>query len=360
MSLMLTNSAFSQQKQKQDPKAVKAQEAKQEAKMKAELAEQKALEEKRQTEANALAAAEATKAQESEGVLGYVKSKFSASYHGEFSFTRKGIESVNEADRDLQDLRIMHNPTVIYRPIPNVKLLATSEFKYTDAEAKGTFINRHFRSLVLLTRENVLTEVDNGIKLDLGIGRRINDRNHGAATSYGNSRITSSLSKKFSDKLSTAVYAQYLLNDPVLAKIKRTTWKQGLNVIPSFTFQITEKLSYFFNDDFTIYTPRFNDNAKDVDMSHDMNVGVLSYQFNDKNSSYFQLKYVRSANESFQEIEDTVEYTAYYIGHTYTVTPKLSVTGEIGSTLTSARDSRDFFAKDIKYPDVALYLDYSL
>lgn len=365
MSLLLADSALAQTKQKANAKkAVTAAQAKQaEEDRAAEAAakkaeEEKALEAKRVAEAQA--AAEKAKAEDSAGVYGYVKSHFSASYHGEFYFTRKDIESTNEDDHDIQDLKIMHNPTIIYRPFTNTKLLVTSEFKYTDAEAKGTFINRHYRSLVLLSRENVLTEKENGIKMDVAIGRRIFDRNHGAASSYGNSRINTSLSKKFGDNLSTSMLVQYLANDPVKRKVGPSTWKHSLELIPSFTLQITDKLSYFFNDDIVINTPRDTGSPKDFDISHEMNIGVVSYQFNDKNSAYFQFKYLHFSGAPFQEATQVDDWFEYYIGHTYSFTPKLSLTSEVGSKMFGAKDGRDFFAKNIKYPEFALYLDYSL
>lgn len=366
MSLLLADSALAQTKQKANgKKAATTAQAKQAEEAKAaEVAaakkaeEEKALEEKRVAEAKA--AAEKAKAEDSAGVYGYLKSHFSASYHGEYYFTRKDVSSANEDDHDIQDLKIMHNPTIIYRPFTNYKLLVTSEFKYTDAAAKGTFINRHYRSLVLLSRENILTEKDNGIKMDVAIGRRIFDRNHGAAGSYGNSRINTSLSKKFSDKLSTSLLVQYLGNDPVKRKVTATTWKHSMELIPSFTFQITDKLSYFFNDDFVINTPRDSNQAKSFDISHEMNIGVVSYQFNDKNSAYFQFKYLHFSGAPFQEATQVDDWFEYYIGHTYSFTPKFSVTGEVGSKIFGAKDGRDFFANEVKYPEFALYLDYSL
>jgi hypothetical protein len=378
MSLLLADSALAQTKQKANAKktATTAQAKQAEEARAAELAaakkveEEKALEAKRLAEATA--AADKAKAEDSAGVYGYVKSHFSASYHGEYYFTRRVLNYLSaendqdpttvpdEKDKDIQDLKIMHNPTIIYRPIPNYKLLVTSEFKYTDAAVKASFINRHYRSLVLLSRENVLTEKENGIKMDVAIGRRIFDRNHGAASSYGNSRINTSLSKKFGDKLSTSLLVQYLGNDPVKRKVTASTWKHSVELIPSFTFQITDKLSYFFNDDFVLNTARDSGQAKDLDFSHEMNIGVVSYQFNDKNSAYFQFKYLHFSYAPFQEAQDANDWFEYYIGHTYSFTPKLSLTGEIGSKIFGAKDGRDFFANEVKYPELALYLDYSL
>ncbi len=368
ISLMLASNAMAQTtKKKADPKkateakaleAKKAEEARlAEAAKKAE--EEKALEAKRAEEAKL--AAEKSKEEDQASIWGYLKSHFSASYHGEYYFTRKDLTSSNKEDYDIQDLRIMHNPTIIYRPVKNWKILATSEFKYTDATVlRGTYINRHYRSLVLISRENVLTEKENGIKMDIGVGRRIFDRNHGKAAGYGNSRINTSLSKKFGDNLSTSLLVQYLANDPAKGKITQYTWKHSLELIPSFTFQITDKLSYFFNDDIVINTPWYGDTSKDIDFSHEMNIGVVSYQFNDKNSAYFQFKYLHFSYAPFDKAPDVNDWFEYYIGHTYSFTPKVSLTGEIGSKIFAGSDGRDFFAKNIKYPEFALYFDVAL
>lgn len=385
MSLLLANSAQAQTKQKAkakksaataqtaqtatvDAKAAEAKAAADAAAKKAED-EKKALEAKRAEEAKA--AADKALVEDSSSVFGYIKSHFSASYHGEYLLSRRVGDFLeaerdgdpttvpNEDDKDIQDLKIMHNPTVIYRPLKNWKVLVTSEFKYADVKA-ASYINRHYRSLVSITRENILTEKENGIKMDVAIARRIFDRNHGAAGSYGNSRINASLSKKFGEKLSTSMLVQYLGNDPVKRKIVPMTWRHSIELIPSFTYQITEKLSYFFNDDFILNTPWQKGTAKDLDFSHEMNIGVVSYQFNDKNSAYFQFKYLHTSAKPFQEAPGVDDHFEYYIGHTYSFTPKLSVTGEIGSTIFAAKDGRDFFAEEVKYPEFAIYLDYSL
>lgn len=377
MSLLLADSALAQQKQKADPKKTaatvktkQAEEARAQEIAAKKAEEEKTLEAKRVEEAKI--AADKAKADDTAGVYGYIKSHFSASYHGEYYFQRRVDDYMsaeqdgdpttvpNEDDKDVQDLKIMHNPTIVYRPFTNYKILATSEFKYSDAQAKGTFINRHFRSLVLLTRENVLTEKDNGIKMDVSVGRRIFDRNKGAAGGYGNSRINTSLSKKFGTTLSTSFLAQYLLNDPADGKVKATTWKHSLELIPSFTWQITDKLSYFFNDDFVWNTAWYDKTARDFDISHEMNIGVVSYQFTDKASAYFQFKYLHFADAPFQAAPGKGDWFEYYIGYVHSFTPKLSITPEIGSEIFRGADGKDFFSEKVKYPEFAIYLDYAL
>jgi hypothetical protein len=375
LSCTLASNAMAQtkkadQKKTANAKAIEAKKA-EEARLNAAAAnkraeDQKTLEAKRTEEAKA-AAAKAEASPTSSGVLGYIKSHFSAAYHGEFYFTRKDISSENKDDHGLQDFKQLHNPTIIYRPLKNWKLLVTSEFKYNDNGPAGTYINRHFRDLILLTRENILTEKENGLKMDIGIGRRIFDRNHGLASSYGNNRLNTTLSKGFfEEKLTTSILIQYLNNDPAI--VKPITYKHSLELIPSFTWQITDKISYFFNDDFIFNTSWNKNNYNDTDFSHEMNVGVITYKFDDKNSTYFQFKYLRFSNPAagqpnvgpFQKVRNTDDWFEYYIGHAYSFTPKITVTGEVGSKIFGASDGRDFFAKEVAYPEFALYLDMAI
>ncbi len=297
---------------------------------------------------------------EKDPVIAYVKEKFTFSYHGEFYYKRLDPLSADKEDRKLQDTFIMHNPTITYSPIKDLKFLATSEFKYTDAPAAyaRTYIDRHYRSLVTLTKSNILTDAQHGLKLDFGIGRRIFDRNEGSATVYGNNRAFVSMSKKINDS-SLGLFVQYLNNDPAKGKITNSTWKHSLELIPSISLQLTEKLSYFFNDDFVVNTPwRDVPSQNDYSISHDMNIGVLSYQVNETNSSYFQLKYLHF--EDFTQYKDQYDWFEYYIGHTINISPKASLTFEIGSELARGSDGRDGLSKKIEYPELALYVDFSL
>lgn len=290
-------------------------------------------------------------------VLKYLKEHFSASYHGEFYFQRRMDDYIsaavkNEKDKDIQDIRYMHNPTVIYKPTPNWQVLATAEFKYTDALAKGTFVNDYYRSLVTLTRKNLLTEKEYGFGLDLGIGRRdFNTRT--SPSNYGNSRVFTTISKTFG-KHSGSLFVQYLNNDP--KKSTATTWKHGLEVIPTLNLQLTQKLSYLFNDDINFNTPKYKTTKRDLSITHEMNVAYLNYQWNDKIATYYQLKYyhIEDFTTNFQSKDDWMEH---YAGITYSFTPKISITGEVGNEIIHAHDRRDFFAEKAAYPELALYLD---
>ncbi|RPJ70092.1 MAG: hypothetical protein EHM20_15775 [Alphaproteobacteria bacterium] len=284
----------------------------------------------------------------------YMKEKFSASYHGEYYLTRMDIESANTDDRDIQDLSIMHNPTIIYKPFTNWQALATGEFKYTDSPAKaGTYPNSFFRGLFTLTRKGILNEKDNGFGLDAGIGRR--QFNTGLATpSYGNNRVFATVSKKYLNH-SGSVFVQYLHNDYKASGA--TTWLHALEILPTVTFQVTEKLSWLMNDDIIINFAHDKNTEHDFSIDHEFNFAYLTYQWTDKFGTYFQLKYLHGEDFTNDPKADSVDY---YLGASYSFTDKLTVTGEFGSKIISHNDGEDFFSKSAKYPELAFYLDFAL
>ncbi len=369
LSLSLSGPAFAQAKAKKTTTKAKtkaqaevkktdtaAQEkAQDKAREEATALEAKALEAKAKAEAEKAAAEKAKSATQADsGVLGQVRKYISASYHGEFYFVRRDITSANKADHDIQDFKVMHNPTIIVKPAKDWKFLSTAEFKYTDVDpAVAPYPNRFYRALFLLTRENILTQAEHGVKLDVSLGRRLFDRKAVPAT-YGNTRINTNISRKFSESLNASLLAQYLANDP--AKVTGSTWKHSIELIPTINFQITEKLSYFFNDDFIFNTAWKDNSPASSSISHEMNVGVLTYQFTDAISSYFQFKYLHT--EDLTKATPKADSFEYYIGVTYAVTPKFSVTPEVGSQIFAARDGK-FFAEALKYPEFALYVDAS-
>ncbi|MGZ3787689.1 MAG: hypothetical protein ACXVLQ_04160 [Bacteriovorax sp.] len=299
-------------------------------------------------------------------LLDYTKKHFSASYHGEIYGVRRDIESANAKNRDVSDFKIMHNPTLIYKPTEDWQVLATGEFKFSDQpkeNAGATYPNGFYRGLLTLTRKNILTEKENGIKMEAGIGRR--QFNTGskqqlggdyALPSYGNNRVFTTLSKKLG-RADTSLFLQYLHND--YKKSSKTTWNHGAEIIPSINVPITANLSYLFNDDIVINAPKFKNTDRALAITHEMNIGYFTYQWNDKISTYYQLKYLHLENftNNFQSQDDWFEH---YTGVTYAITPKNSVTFEVGSELAHARDGRDGFSKKVSYPELALYLDFAI
>lgn len=297
-----------------------------------------------------------------ERVLEYLKSHFSASYHGEFYGVRRDATSADKSQRGVQDLNIMHNPTLIYRPIENWQLLTSAEFKYSD-KAGRSYPNNFYRGLVTLSRKNILTEKENGVKLDLGIGRRQfntgadqNLEGKFALPSYGNNRVFGTVSKTMG-KASTSLFVQYLHNDYKVSDA--STWKHSGEFIPTINVQITDKLSYLWNDDIIFNTAKSDDVGTSLSWSHEMNVGYITYQLNDQFSTYYQLKYLHfeDFSDAYQSQSDSLEH---YTGVTYSPTGNQSYTFEIGSELAVARDGRDGLSKKAQYPELALYVDLSI
>jgi len=296
----------------------------------------------------------------------YVKNHFQASYHGEINAVRHDIDSENKNEQKIKDIKIMHNPTLIYKPNENWQVLATAEFKFSDqdsASAGASFPNGFYRGLTTLTRKNILTEESNGIKLDVGVGRRqYNTGREQQAdgkfplSSYGNNRIFTTISKT-KGAHSGSLFVQLLNND--YKKATASTWKNALEVIPTLNLQLTDRLSYMFNDDININSPKFNNTARDVSITHDMNVAFLNFQWNDKVGTYYQFKYLHNEgfSKDFQSEDDSF---AHYVGVSYAITAKNAVTAEAGSDLFHARDGRKLFAKNAVYPELALYLDFAI
>lgn len=289
----------------------------------------------------------------------YIKKTMTASYHGEYYFTRPDIFSTNEEDHNISDMKIMHNPTVIYRPADKWRILATAEFKYTDAVPGGSFVNGFYRGLLSATREKIMTEKEDGMGLSVGVARRIFNHTEPVVTSYGNTRLNTTLSKTFAGKHPASLMIQYLHNDPIESKKSvNSTWEHGFNLLPTITFQITDKISWLFNDDFVINTPEFDQAAQDYTLSHDMNIAYITYQWDDKNASYFQYKYLHG--DSFAQANNSSDTFSYFVGHTYSFTPKASLTAEVGSDMFQSSDGRSGFAENMKYPEFALYLDLAI
>ena len=288
-------------------------------------------------------------------IFQYIKEHFSASYHGEIYITRPDIESTKSADHNLKDIKVMHNPTLIYKVNKDWQTMATAEFKYNyvSQAPSGTFVNDYYRSLFTVTRKNILVEKERGIQLDAGIGRR--DYNTKATPSnYGNNRLFTTLTKNYG-KNNGSLFIQYLNNDPNISSA--TTWKHGLEIVPTISIQLTEKLSYLFNDDINFNTPKYKNTPRSLSMSHEMNLAYLNYQWNDKLSTYYQFKYYHQESFTNAPFEDFFEH---YAGVAHAFNPKTTATFEIGSELARSRDGKNIISKKASFPELAVYFDYAL
>jgi hypothetical protein len=294
-------------------------------------------------------------------VYKYLKDKFAASFHGEFYYQRRDVDSANEKDHNMQDLKVMYNPTLIYKPIKNWQVLATGEFKYNYAAKapSATFVNDYFRSLFTISKKNVVVEKNSGFQLDLGVGRRdYNTRTN--PKNFGNNRVNATITKNVG-KHNGSLFIQYLYNDP--NHIDAATWKHGIELIPSISIQLSEKLSYLITDDISYNTPKYSNTQKKYSIIHDSSLAYITYQWTEKVSTYYQFKYLHNEDFTKNSEDDNFEH---YAGIAYALTPKITITGEIGSEIFHAHDGKDaflsnfHFAKKAKYPELALYLDASL
>lgn len=302
----------------------------------------------------AAAAAPTQELSKADAFLKYMKDNFSLSYHGETYLLRRDSKSDDENVNKLGDVQHMSIPTLIYRPAKDWQILATAEFKYAKQPggSDGTYNNRFHRALYTVTKKNILEEKTHGVKLDAGVGRR--DYNTASSpTAWGNDRVFTTVTKNWG-KHNASVFVQYLYNDP--KKASASTWKHGLEIIPTINLQLTDKLTYMFNDDFNLLTPKFNNTAKDVIFTHEMNIAYVTYTFNDNYSVYYQFKYTREATFD----ANNNDYIDNYLGFAYAYNPKTTVTFEVGSRLITARDGHDFLGDSAHRPEFALYLDLAL
>jgi hypothetical protein len=295
-----------------------------------------------------------------EKITKYVKEKFKASYHGEYYIDRRlpFFEDVkNDDQKRFQDLHILHNPTIIYNPTDRWQILATGEFKYSDRPNYTLYPNTFYRSLFTLTRKDIYTEKENGFKLDAGIGRRQFNTGLAAVGVYGNDRVFSTISKTF-DNHSGSLFLQYLYND--YKHPSPDMWKHAVEIIPTFTFQFTEKFSWVINDDMVINLPNDGHTARKYYMTHDFNIGYFAYQWNDKLATYYQLKYEHLRFDFSRDYRSDMEALNNYVGVAYSFTKKISLTVEMGSELSRSGDNESYISKKFKYPEFTLYLDIAL
>lgn len=288
-------------------------------------------------------------------VLKYMKEKFSVSYHGEYYFQRGDAASNDESVRQLQDFRIKHIPTVIYKPVKNWQLASTTEFNYSDQDNETVYPNTFYRGLFTLTKKNILEEKTHGIQLDLGIGRR--QFNMGLPVpNYGNNRIFTTLTKNFA-KVNSAVLLQYLHND--IRRSGPTQWKHGVEIYPTINIQITDKLSWLITDDININTPKYDNTERDYSITHEANLAYVNYQWTDKIGTYYQFKYnhIENFTNRYRSKFDNFDN---YLGVSYAFLPKATIIAEIGSEIFSAHDGRDGFSKKLRYPEYYMYLDFAL
>jgi hypothetical protein len=290
------------------------------------------------------------------------KDKLILSYHGEFGIVRQDSNIANRgqygnAEGDLKDFTHFHNPTLGYKLTDTLTLSSSYEFRYADHTGRPKFTNRFYRALLSLSKSKILTEQEYGFQLDAGIARRYFDRISNRTT-YGNDRVNVTLTKNWGNN-NASLFVQYLANDP--KNVTSTeTWRRGYEFIPTVNLQLTDKLSFTATDDINFNTPWYGNvnYNKEFTMSHEFNFGVFTYKHNDIVSSYLQLKY-NYADTGFNNTGDrmTSEDYDYYVGVAYSVTPKITLTGEMGSVLFETHDKKSGFSNKATKPEFTLYVD---
>jgi hypothetical protein len=287
----------------------------------------------------------------SKKVHDYIKDKIEFAYHGEYYF-------LHDADNKLSDFNHLHLPMLAYKFAPDWKFNASAEFKYTDNEAEA-YPNRYFRSLYTVTKENILTEKVHGVKMNLGIGRRVMDRKS-APNGYGNNRVFANFSRAIPGgigKNNASLLTQYLYNDP--KNILAGTWRHAVELLPTINLQLTEKLLLTLQDDINFYTSHLDSNPRTTQLTHEA-YSTLTYQHNDKLSSFLQFEWVHA--DSFAAPKKPGPYESdtlqYYIGIGYNITPKFTLTPQLGNEIFASSDGKVLSDK-FKYIDFTLLLDFA-
>jgi hypothetical protein len=277
--------------------------------------------------------------------------RFSLNYHGEFGFLR-------DDNNDFTNYSSLQNPSIGFKILKNLSFNSSLEWRTSDKPNYSVYsANRFYRALFSLSLTNVLTEKEDGLKLDLGIARRYFDRSHPAGLkTYGNNRFNFTMSKSWGDN-NGSLFVQYLENDPKTLSgtdaSSDNTWRRTIELIPTINLQLTDKLTFTSTDDINYTSAWFSGHNDDNYFSHEWSFAVLTYKFNDILSSYCQFKYTYIPNFSGS---DPYELYEYYIGTSYSFTPNFTVTGEIGSWIMSNQDNKTI-SDNILKPQVYVYID---
>lgn len=279
----------------------------------------------------------------------YLKEKLKLSFHAEIGLSH---EEIKQTTPKLDNITQFYVPTIGWNFRKDISISTSNEFKYASTDGTADFPNGFYRGLVTLTKSDILTEKENGIKLNLGVARRYNNP-RAIPTTYGNSRLIATVSKTFRNA-NFNMQSLYLYNDPKTISAK--TSKHIFEFIPDVTFKLTDKLSFEFYNDINIITAWQSGtahNAKLVDESY----GVLTYEFNDKYNAHAQYHYLH--NEDYtEESYARTDTLGYAIGAGMTVAKNTNLMLEMGSDFLASNDNKTF-ADTWKRPDFTLYFDWA-
>lgn len=275
----------------------------------------------------------------------YLKEKLKLSLHAEFGLAHTG------ASDKLNNFTQFYLPTIGWNFKKDFSLTASSEIKYASIDGTAGFPNRFYRSLITLTRSEVLSEKDDGVKLNLGFARRYFDQISYPAA-YGNTRLIATFSKTIGNA-SLFIPVTYLQNDPKLT-VDLGTWRHTLELTPDLSFKISDKLSLSINDDFLFTTPWNKNTVNRSTIGHE-SYGTANYQFSDMYSGYVQYHYVHS--ESFENNE-TSDNLGYILATGVNVAKNTSVSLEMGSVLFASSDKK-IIADTWNKPNFTVLFDWA-
>ena len=279
----------------------------------------------------------------------YIKEKLKLSLHTEFGVSHQSENQ--KSPNKLNDFTQFYLPSIGWNFKKDFFLLVSSEIKYASVDGTAKFPNRFYRGLISLTKSEILSEKDDGVKLNLGVARRYFDQ-ISYPVAYGNTRIIVTLAKTMGIT-SLVLPVTYLQNDP-----KDTTdlelWRHTLELTPDLSFKITDKLTLSINDDFLYITPWNNKTLKKSAFTHD-SYGTASYQFTDMFSSTGQFHYVHNQIFNANDSSDTL---GFLVSSGVNTTKNTSISLEMGSVFFESSDQKTL-ASSWNKPDFTVYFDWA-
>ena len=279
----------------------------------------------------------------------YLKEKLKLSLHAEFGLSHE-TESQKEPNK-LNNFTQFYLPSIGWNFKKDFSLVASSELKYASVDGTGGFPNRYYRGLITLTKSEVLSEKDDGVKLNIAFARRYFDQ-ISFPSAYGNSRFIAIFGKTIG-RASLLLPITYLQNDPK-STANLELWRHTLELTPDLNFKVSDKLTLGINDDLLITTPWDNSTLHKTTINHE-SYGTATYQFTDMFSGYGQYHYVHTQNFNDNESTDSL---GYLVGAGVNTAKNTTVTFEMGSVLLASSD-RKTFAQSWNKPDFTVYFDWA-
>ncbi len=281
--------------------------------------------------------------------------KFSGSYGVDYLF-EPNEEAETYPEQEYKKQRAIVYPSFKYTYDSKFSFGLTPEFRYNNGYQNGGYNTRpgkvHFaRALFTAMVNNVLTEKDHGLKVDMGYVRRVFNQTTNPGN-YGNHRFRVFVSKKLNDTINFSVNNDFLYNATV--DWKDSDWKLWYNPISTVNFTLSEKLSFMMYYDWSVRKfHREQPNKENIDIITE-NSNILTYTFNDVYSAGSNFKFDYNLDRS--EKETVNFYVAPFV--TKNLTDKISLSFEVSWTTHKEGDGKKGLEPKEKfweYPDMAIY-----